>query len=221
MIPLKSLGNTKYNMDELMILDSGAEISVVKDSSLLTNTSGTINDVLLGAGDEELSVQASGSLCLKFGKKTFRIKALASKDASCNLISLHALEKAGIIIDLQHRMLLNKKENKIGELINYGHYVCIPLKLVTRPLKVNRVNNVFTKLSMAFIHRLFDHINIRTIKETNQKKLIKNVNISDIDWSIFDKFQCTDRMKGKATKHKRIVDSRLKYQSNYGPFGFI
>ena len=77
MIPLKTLGNTKYNMNEIMILDSGAEISVVKDSSLLTNTSETINDVLLGAGDEELSVQASGSFCLKFGKNTFRVKALA------------------------------------------------------------------------------------------------------------------------------------------------
>ena len=74
---------------------------------------------------------------------------------------------------------------------------------------------------MAFIHRLFDHINIRTIKETIQKKLIKSVNISDIDWSIIDKFQCADRMKGKATKHKHIVGSRLKFQSNYGLFGFI
>ena len=28
-------------------------------------------------------------------------------------------------------------------------------------------------------------------------------------------------MKGKATKHKHIVGSRLKYQSNYGPFEYI
>lgn len=217
----RTLGETKYTMDELMILDSGAEISVVKDSSLLTNTSKNTNDILLGAGDEELSVQASGSLCLKFGKKTFRVKALASKDASCNLISLHALENAGIIIDLQHRLLLNKKEQKIGELINHGRYICIPLKLVTKSLQINRVNNVSTKLSMAFIHRLFGHINIRTIKETIQKQLIKNINIADIDWSNIDKFQCTDCMKGKATKHKHIVGSRLKYQSNYGPFEYI
>ena len=219
--PMKNLGNTKYTMDELMILDSGAEITVIKDSSLLTNIGANVNDVLLGAGDEELSVEASGSLCLKFGKKTIRVKALASKDASCNLISLHALENAGLIIDLQHRAILNKKEKKIVDLINYGRYICIPLRLVTASQKVNMVHNVTKKLSMAFIHRLFGHINIRTIKETIQKKLLKNINISDIGWSNIDQFQCTDCMKGKATKHKHIVGSRLKYQSNYGPFEYI
>ena len=74
---------------------------------------------------------------------------------------------------------------------------------------------------MAFLHSLFGHINIKTIKETIAKKFIKNIKLSDVDWTDIDKFQCTDCMKGKATKHKHIVGSRLKYQSTYGPFEYI
>jgi len=205
-----------------LIVDSGAEISVVRDSSLLINLIKKPLDQLLGAGDEELRVDAAGTLCLKIGKTAIRVKALASKNSSCNLISLHDLEKAGLIIDLQHRAILNKKEEKVGDLINYGSYICIPLSLViVKNEKTHRIHNVSTKLKMAFLHRLFGHINIKTIKETIRNKLIKNIQLSDVDWSNIDKFQCTDCMKGKATKHKHIVGSRLKYQNNYGPFEYL
>ena len=59
------------------------------------------------------------------------------------------------------------------------------------------------------------------IKDTTKNKLIKNIQLSDVDWSNIDKFQCTDCMKGKATKHKYIVGSRLKCQNNCGPFEYL
>ena len=167
-LKLKLLGNN-YKLEDLIIVDSGTEVTVVRDTSLLTNVNHNPSDHLLGAGDEELKVEAAGTLCMKFGKKTIRVKVLASKDATCNLISLHALEKAGLIIDLKSRSILNKQETEIGKLINYGKYICLPLNLIT-----HRVQHVSTtKYSMAFLHSLFGHINIKTIKEAISSKLIK------------------------------------------------
>lgn len=216
-----NLGHTKYKLDDLMIVDSGAEISVIRDTSYLSNVNYNPPDQLLGAGDQELTVNASGNLLLQFGKKCIRIKALASQDSTCNLISLHDLEKAGLIIDLQNRQILNRNNKKIGDIIDYGRYICIPLSLIRTDNNTNHVNQVSKKLKMAFLHRLFGHINIKTIKESISKKLIKNISLNDVDWSNIDKFQCTDCMKGKATKHRHIVGSRLKYQNNYGPFQYI
>ena len=216
------LGHSRYNLDDLMIVDSGAEISVIRDTSYLSNVNYNPPDQLLGAGDQELTVNASGTLRLKFGNKLITIKALASQDSTCNLISLHDLEKAGLIIDLQNRDILNRNnKKKIGDIIDYGRYICIPLSSVCINQGANRVNHVSKKLKMAFLHRLFGHINIKTIKDSISKKLIKNISLTDVDWSNIDKFQCTDCMKGKSTKHRHIVGSRLKYQNNYGPFQYI
>lgn len=118
-------------MDNLIIVDSSDEVTVVRDASLLNNVNYNPSGHLLGAGDEELNVETAGTLCMKFGKKTIRVKVLASKDATCNLISLYTLEKAGLIIDLKNRTILNKKETEIGKLINYGKYICLSLNLIT------------------------------------------------------------------------------------------
>lgn len=218
---LKILGNSENNLDNLLIVDSGAEISVIRDISFLTGINHNPTDRLLGAGDQELKVNAAGTLRLNFGKTVIKIKALVSPDSTCNLISLHDLEKAGLIIDLQNRIVLNKNHKKIGNIIDCGRYICLPLKLITPNKGIHKVNNISKKLQMAFLHRLFGHINIKTIKESISNKLIKNISLNDVDWSHIDKFQCTDCMKGKATKHKHIVGSRLKYQNNYGPFQYI
>ena len=201
-----------------MIIDSGAEVTVLRDPALITRKSRMITDTLLGAGDEPLHVDASGSINLQFPTQPVRIRALASKDVSCNLISLHDLEKAGLTIDLKNRAILDCKENKLADLINHGRFICLPLSLLT---SYRSINNVRTKFSMAFLHRLFGHINIRSIKETISKKLIQNINLQDVDWTNYDKFQCPDCMKGKASKHKHFVGSRLKYQNDYGAFEYI
>jgi len=124
------LGNYSYNLNDLLIVDSGTEISVVRVTSLLTNLSFNPSDQLLGAEDDVLNVDAAGTLCLKFGKTTIRVKALASPDTSCNLISLHDLERTGLIIDLQHRAFLNKNEEKIEDIINCRRYIYLPLSLI-------------------------------------------------------------------------------------------
>lgn len=201
-----------------MIIDSGAEVSVLRDPTLISQKDSTNRTTLLGAGDEPLHVDASGTITMKFPSKQVRIRALASRDVSCNLISLHDLEKAGLIIDLQHRAVLDRREKKLADLINHGRFICLPLSLLVSPCTIN---NVRTKFSMAFLHRLFGHINIRTIKETISKKLIQNISLQDVDWTGYDKFQCPDCMKGKASKHKHFIGSRLKYQNDYGAFEYI
>ncbi|GMM55324.1 hypothetical protein DAKH74_049620 [Maudiozyma humilis] len=104
-----------------MIIDSGAEVSVLRDPTLISQKDSTNRTTLLGAGDEPLHVDASGTITMKFPSKQVRIRALASKDVSCNLISLHDLEKAGLIIDLQHRAVLDRREKKLADLINHGY----------------------------------------------------------------------------------------------------
>ncbi|CCF56959.1 hypothetical protein KAFR_0B06625 [Kazachstania africana CBS 2517] len=160
---LEVLGNEdQIHPEELLIIDSGAEISVVQSSSMLNNTFNPTRDILYDAGSKELTVESGGYLCLSFDTASYRIKALASPEISCNILSLHALERASISVDLINRVLIDKKGNILTKLIDYGRYVCIPLSVICT---TQVVNNVRTKFAMNFFHKLFGHINIRDIKK--------------------------------------------------------
>ena len=74
---------------------------------------------------------------------------------------------------------------------------------------------------MEFVHRLFDHINIKDIKSSIERDLIDNLKANQVDWGGIEKFQCPDCLAGKARKHRHIVGSREGYQSKFSKFEFI
>lgn len=70
------------------------------------------------------------------------------------------------------------------------------------------------KFLMEFVHRLFDHINIKDIKSSIERDLIDNLKANQVDWRGIEKFQCPGCLAGKARKHRHIVGPMEGYQSN-------
>ncbi|EDO16464.1 Tkp1 protein [Vanderwaltozyma polyspora DSM 70294] len=85
----------------------------------------------------------------------------------------------------------------------------------------HQINNILPRFSFEFIHRLFGHVNIKIIKDSIRKGLIKNISYDNIDWSGFETFQFPDCLKGKSTQHKHYVGSCVKYQREYNTFEFL
>ncbi|CCE66275.1 hypothetical protein TPHA_0P01170 [Tetrapisispora phaffii CBS 4417] len=65
---LRPASSESLDADDYLIIDSGAEITVVKDETLLQNIHPNTKHVLYGAGNQKLSAPVSGTLQFTFTK---------------------------------------------------------------------------------------------------------------------------------------------------------
>ncbi|CCF56958.1 hypothetical protein KAFR_0B06620 [Kazachstania africana CBS 2517] len=221
------------SLDDYVILDSGEEVSVVKDPKYIFCKNMNPIDKLFGAGNEELPVEASGTMAFKWlNKQSHSIRVLASKAATYNLVSWNALIKAGVIIDTRRSRLINKSDEVLAPLEMIGPYMCIHINHLLLPLgstqkkskgkiSTSRVHNVSEKIPVEFLHRFFGHVNVKDIRKSVEKGMIQNITADKIDWRGIDKFQCKECLAGKMRRHKHTVGSRLKYQQFFEPFQYI
>lgn len=213
------------NLKDYLVLDTGAEISVINDIEFLNHITDA-NVVLYAANDKPIPAAASGIISLKFQthSKPYVIRAIHAPDISNNFISTYQLEKVGIVVDTRHRQLLDKSEHILSPIINVGKYMCIPRSILQPSNQQSTsysINKLGIKLTVPFLHNLFGHINVHDIKTTIDRNMISGITSADVDWSGIHSFQCTSCMKGKSTRHKHIIGSRIKYQKEYAPFEYI
>ena len=213
------------NLRDYLVLDTGAEISVINEKFFLTNIADE-NVVLTAVSDKPIPAAASGIISLKFQThpKPYVIRAIHAPDISNNFISKYQLEQAGIVVDTCHRQLLDKSENILSSIINVGKYMCIP-RSILQPCNQQStsysINKLAIKLNVPFLHNLFGHINAHDIKTTINRNMISGITSADVDWSGIHFFQFTSCMKGKSTRHKHTIGSCIKYQKEYTPFEYI
>lgn len=119
------------NLKDYLVLDTGAEISVINDKNFLTNTTDA-NVILTAVNDEPIPATTSGIISLKFQShsKPYVIQAIHAPDISHNFISTYQLEQAGIVVDTRHRQLLDKSEHILSPIIDVGKYMCIPRSIL-------------------------------------------------------------------------------------------
>ncbi|CCD25831.2 integrase catalytic domain-containing protein NDAI_0G00550 [Naumovozyma dairenensis CBS 421] len=214
--------SNELNIDNFFVLNSAAEISPI-DSKFLHSRNDNPPDPLFGAGNEEIPVAASGNLTFHWLNNTSHsLYAISSPHVDLNLISTDALEDVGIIVDNRRKALVRLDSDEVlAPITKIGKYRCVPLSFGKLPKHKSPSPCAFQKFPLTFVHRLFDHINVKDTRKSIESKLITNIRINDVDWTGIDKFQCKDCLAGKLTKHKHIVGSRLKYQKYYEPFEYI
>ncbi|EDO17438.1 Tkp1 protein [Vanderwaltozyma polyspora DSM 70294] len=225
-IPLGSPNHVddEFDLPGYLLLDSGASTSIIRHSSLLHFPQQPIHIGVQDAQDNPIPISSTGILKFHFANgPPVKISAASSPNIRYDLISLDELDDAGIYADFSTRSLRDKDNNVIATLLKHGPFYWLSTKYLMLPARSrnHRINNILPRFSFEFIHRLFGHVNIKIIKDSIRKGLIKNISYDNIDWSGFDTFQCPDCLKGKSTQHKHYVGSRVKYQREYNTFEFL
>ena len=135
---------TRKNLDQYFIIDTAADVTVVKDKSLLTkiNRQGP-NCELMAANKSQMKIDAIGTITLHWAlKKQSVVKAVFSSSCSLNLLSGIDLIKAGIHIDTLNKRLIDAYGNKLASLEQIGLYFCIPVSIVSNPpLSINAITS--------------------------------------------------------------------------------
>lgn len=65
------------------------------------------------------------------------------------------------------------------------------------------------------------HTNVQSLKKSITHKTIKYLDLEQIDWNNFSRFQCEACLQLKSRNQNHILGSRLKYQHEYYPFEYL
>lgn len=137
------------------------------------------------------------------------------------LMSVAHLEKRNIFIDSRKNILIDHNNNNLCELASIGAYKCIPILCIRKFNQYSILQTTVHKFDLRFLHNLFGHINVKSIKKSIDAGMIKNIESKNVDWLNINSFQCKYCLLGKTTRHRHTVRSRLKYQKEYQPFEYI
>lgn len=229
-----NLGMTQYstkirereaNKERFLLIDSGASTNVLRDDDHLHDAISDAGCLLEDAQGKPMKVLSRGNLQIQFlNSRPIKVHALSSPAAKTNLLSVGELMTEGYYVNYRNKCIENKHGVPVAKMIQKGPYFWLSSKYLIKPTKTmrQRVNNVDrVKYSVDFLHRLFGHVNVRSIKDSIKDKSIAGIEIDEVDWSNLEKFQCEVCMMGKSTKGRHLMNSRLKYQKEYKPFQFI
>lgn len=156
--PEPELWHAKLN--DYLVIDSAADITIVRDASILTavDTDVSLYEVTV-ANSTSMNLSAKGLLNLTWmDGRSSQLKALVSSDAGYDLLSYYYLYEIGIRMDPHTNCLIDLDENTLAPYIRLGKYLCISTNFISRYLFHG--NQIGSKLPMSFVHSPFGYINI-------------------------------------------------------------
>ncbi|QEU61968.1 hypothetical protein KDRO_E08510 [Kluyveromyces lactis] len=227
-----SLGNINHKSfylkeDRDIMLDSGTTIALVPNKQLLYNLKDESNIKLLAAGIDEIPITGEGIIKIKLNEKiTIEMTATVVPSVKMVIIPLESFYKNNLHVNKNREHIVNSlNDEKVASIYKKDELWWISGDHIQLPTKEHQVNQLTKskkhKVTLRDLHRRLGHTNVRCIRETIKRGGIEDLTISDVDWKGIDDFQCESCMKGKASRHAHIKDSRDQYNEKYGPFEYI
>ena len=215
----------KANKERFLLIDSGASTNILRNEDHLHDKTSDAGCLLEDAQGKQMKVLSKGTLQIQFlNSRPFKVDALSSPAAKTNLLSVGELLREGFYVNYRNKTIENKHGVPVAKMIQKGPYFWLSSKYLIKPQKtvIQKANNVNkVKYSVDYLHRLFGHVNVKSIKDSIKDRSIAGIEVDEVDWTNLEKFQCEICMMGKSTKGRHLMNSRLKYQKEYKPFQFI
>ncbi|BAO40323.1 transposon Ty2-LR1 Gag-Pol polyprotein [Kluyveromyces marxianus] len=213
------------NVRDIM-LDSGTTVALVPNKKLLYNIKDESNIKLLAAGQNEITVEGEGILKLKLNENiSIEMKAMIVPSIKINIIPLASLYENNLYVDETCDNIKSLNGETITSIFKKDKLLWISGNHIQLPTEEHKVYQTTKskkyKVTLRELHRRLGHTNVRCVRETVKRGGIEDLSMSDVNWEGIDEFQCESCMKGKASRHPHIKNSRDQYNEKYGPFEYI
>lgn len=206
--------------------DSGTTVALVPNKNFLYNIKDESNIKLLAAGQNEITVEGEGILKLKLNENiSIEMKAMVVPSIKMIIIPLKSVYKNHLHVSDNVDSIISKNGEIITSIFEKEELWWILGNHIQLPTKEHKVYQTTKskkyKVTLRELHRRLGHTNVRCVRETVKRGGIEDLSMSDVNWEGIDEFQCESCMKGKASWHPHIKDSRDQYNEKHGSLEYI
>ncbi|QEU58447.1 hypothetical protein KDRO_A04650 [Kluyveromyces lactis] len=224
-----------------IMLDTGAQISVATDITLLHNFTTNTTSNIVAANKEPLKIIGEGTMLVRLSDDVvLTLQAVYSEEVPYNIISgpqICAQQKITIDFD-ELKLKVKNQQINIDILRRNGLYwlsgellikndkdfqlrkrMLKPVNLVLCNIRSDSIHP--KKWTLEFIHNLMAHANLRQIKKSISNGDLPFVKLDDIDWSGMESYSCPHCHIGKGKRHNHYTNGRDLHLKRFSRFEYL
>lgn len=153
------------NTDDYFVIDTGADITIVKDESYLDFVNPDVTSISVkAANNTHLKLDGTGFLSFKWENDiSSSLPVVISKETNYNLLSGYALRQNGLFLEERNARLTDAQGKLVADLESIDKYLCISKEYISSVFYPHEVNSAMKEprlTSLEVLHILFGHVNI-------------------------------------------------------------